>query len=233
MGAGSSIGHGGVAGAVHTRSTGAVGWDEATAGPMAETGVAGVTVARGGTTVLHDVTLLAADGELLVVLGSSGSGKSTLLRAVAGLEEVSSGQVLIQGRQVTRLPAEERRVAMVFQSSALLPFLDVAHNLGWGLRVQHRPEEEVQERVSGRARLLRLGRLLARRPGTLSGGERGLVGIGRALVQVPDVFLFDEPLGDLDAVQRVEVRRQIVATVRSLGVRTVRRRRREHPRGGG
>ena len=188
---------------------------------MTDTGVQGVTVVRGGTTVLRDVTLLAADGELLVVLGSSGSGKSSLLRAVAGLDEVSSGDVLIRGRRVTRLPAGERRVAMVFQSSALLPFLDVARNLGWALRVQHRPEAEVQERVSGRARQLRLGRLLGRRPSGLSGGERGLVGIGRALVQVPDVFLLDEPLGDLDAVQRVEVRRQIVATVRSLGVPTL------------
>jgi multiple sugar transport system ATP-binding protein len=110
---------------------------------------------------------------------------------------------------------------MVFQSSALLPFLDVARNLGWGLRAQHRPEAEVEERVGRRARQLRLGRFLNRRPSQLSGGERGLVGIGRALVQVPDVLLLDEPLGDLDAVQRVEVRRQIVATVRSLGVPTL------------
>ncbi|SNS85960.1 multiple sugar transport system ATP-binding protein [Geodermatophilus saharensis] len=188
---------------------------------MADTGVEGVTVVRGGTTVLRDVTLLAADGELLVVLGPSGSGKSTLLRAVAGLDEVRSGDVLIRGRRVTRVPSAERHVAMVFQSSALLPFLDVAHNLGWGLRVQHRPEAEVQQRVSGRARQLRLGRLLGRRPRELSGGERGLVGIGRALVQVPDVFLLDEPLGDLDAVQRVEVRRQIVDVVRTLGVPTL------------
>ena len=188
---------------------------------MTDTGVDGVTVVRGGTTVLRDVTLLAADGELLVVLGSSGSGKTTLLRVVAGLDRVSSGEVLIRGRRVTRLPSGERHVAMVFQSSALLPFLDVAQNLGWGLRVQHRPEAEVQERVSGRARQLRLSRLLGRRPGQLSGGERGLVGIGRALVQVPDVLLLDEPLGDLDAVQRVEVRRQIVAVARSLGVPTL------------
>ncbi|WP_177225244.1 ABC transporter ATP-binding protein [Geodermatophilus obscurus] len=180
----------------------------------------GVTVVRGGATVLRDVTLLAADGELIVVLGSSGSGKTTLLRVVAGLDGVSSGEVLIRGRRVTRLPSGERHVAMVFQSSALLPFLDVAHNLGWSLRVQHRPEAEVQERVSGRARQLRLSRLLGRRPGQLSGGERGLVGIGRALVQVPDVLLLDEPLGDLDAVQRVEVRRQIVEVARSLGVPT-------------
>jgi multiple sugar transport system ATP-binding protein len=187
---------------------------------MMGTGVERVTVVRDGTTVLRDVTLSADEGELLVVLGSSGSGKSTLLRVLAGLDRVSSGEVVIKGRRVTRLPPRERRVAMVFQSGALFPFLDVARNLGWGLRVQHRPEAEVQERVGGRARQLRLSRLLSRRPGQLSGGERGLVGVGHALVQTPDVFLLDEPLGDLDAVQRVEVRRQIVEVVRSLGVTT-------------
>jgi multiple sugar transport system ATP-binding protein len=187
---------------------------------MTGTGVERVTVVRGGTTVLRDVTLLAADGELLVVLGASGSGKSTLLRALAGLDEIASGDVVIKGRRVTGLPPRERRAAMAFQASALFPFLDVSGNLGWGLRVKGRPEPEVQERVGGLARQLRLGRLLSRRPGQLSGGERGLVGIGRAMVQTPDVFLLDEPLGDLDAVQRVEVRRQIVEIVRSLGVTT-------------
>jgi multiple sugar transport system ATP-binding protein len=187
---------------------------------MTGTGVERVTVVRGGTTVLRDVTLQAADGELLVVLGSSGSGKSTLLRALAGLDEITSGEVVIKGRRVTGLPPRERRTAMVFQASALIPFLDVSRNLGWGLRVQGRPEAEVGKRVSGLARQLRLDRLLPRRPGQLSGGERGLAGIGRALVQTPDVFLLDEPLGDLDAVQRVEVRRQIVEVVRSLGVTT-------------
>ena len=187
---------------------------------MTGTGVERVTVVRGGTTVLRDVTLQAADGELLVVLGTSGSGKSTLLRALAGLDEITSGDVVIKGRRVTGLPPRERRAAMVFQASALIPFLDVSRNLGWGLRVQGRPEPEVRGRVSGLARQLRLGRLLSRRPGQLSGGERGLAGIGRALVQTPDVFLLDEPLGDLDAVQRVEVRRQIVEIVRSLGVTT-------------
>jgi multiple sugar transport system ATP-binding protein len=139
---------------------------------------------------------------------------------IAGLDEVTSGEVVIRGRPVTGLPSRERRAAMVFQASALIPFLDVAHNLGWGLRVQRRPEAEVEQRVRGRAQHLGLGRLLSRRPGQLSGGERGLVDIGRALVQKPEVFLLDEPLGDLDAVQRVEVRRQIVEVVRSLGVAT-------------
>jgi multiple sugar transport system ATP-binding protein len=188
---------------------------------MTGTGVQGVTVVRGGRTVLRDVTLLVDDGELLVVLGSSGSGKSTLLRAIAGLDDVASGEVYVRDRRVTGLPSGRRHVAMVFQAAALIPFLDVSHNLGWGLRMQRRPETEVEERVTGRARRLGLSRLLPRRPGELSGGERGLAGIGRALVQVPDVFLLDEPLGDLDAVQRVDVRRQIVEVVRSLGVPTL------------
>ena len=187
---------------------------------MTGTGVERLTVVRNGTTLLRDVTLQAADGELLVVLGASGSGKSTLLRAMAGLDEITSGEVVIKGRVVTGLPPGERRAAMVFQASALIPFLDVSRNLGWGLRVQGRPELEVRERVSGLARQLRLDRLLPRRPRQLSGGERGLAGIGHALVQTPDVFLLDEPLGDLDAVQRGEVRRQIVEIVRSLGVPT-------------
>jgi multiple sugar transport system ATP-binding protein len=188
---------------------------------MTGTGLEGVTVVRGGTTVLRDVTLMADDGELLVVLGSSGSGKSTLLRVLAGLENADSGEVFIKGRRVTGLSTSDRHVGMVFQGGALIPFLDVARNLGWGLKVQHRPDAEVQERVTGRARQLGLSRVLPRRPDALSGGERGLVGVGRALVQTPDVFLLDEPLGDLDAVQRVDVRRQIVDVVRSLGITTL------------
>jgi multiple sugar transport system ATP-binding protein len=185
---------------------------------MNGTGVQGLTVVRGGTTVLRDVTLEVPDGELLVVLGSSGSGKSTLLRAIAGLDELTTGEVFIRGRRVTGMPTGGRRAAMVFQADALIPFLDVSRNLGFGLKIQRRPDDEVQQRVTGQARQLRLSRLLPRRPRELSGGERGLVGIGRALVQVPDVFLLDEPLGDLDTVQRTEVRRQIVEVVCSLGV---------------
>jgi len=185
---------------------------------MGGTGVDGVTVRRGGRTVLRDVTLLADDGELLAVLGGSGSGKSTLLRTVAGLERPVAGRVLVRGRTVTTLPPGRRNVAMVFESSALMPFLDVARNLGWGLRARHVPEGEVRERVSGRARQLRLGRLLSRKPDALSHGERGLVGVGRALVARPDAFLLDEPLGHLDVAERLRVRQQIVEAVRSLGV---------------
>ena len=189
-------------------------------GRTGQTGVAGVTVTRDGSAVLRDVTLLAGDGELLVVLGSSGSGKSTLLRVIAGLARADRGDVLVRGRRVTDSPPGERHVSMVFESSALVPFLDVSRNLGWGLKAQRLPEAEVQQRVTGRARQLRLSRLLPRRPDQLSEGERGLVGIGKALVRVPDAFLLDEPLAHLDAAQRVRVRRQIVEVVRSLHATT-------------
>jgi multiple sugar transport system ATP-binding protein len=189
-------------------------------GTMTGTGLEGVTVERGGTPVLRDVTLQAADGEVMTVLGSSGSGKSTLLRALAGLDAIGSGKVFVKGRDVTGLPPGQRRLAMVFEASALIPFLDVSHNLGWGLRMQRLPEPQVQERVSGRARQLRLSRLLSRRPSQLSKGESGLVGIGHALVQAPEVFLLDEPRAGLDAARRTDVRRQIVEVVRTLGATT-------------
>ncbi len=188
---------------------------------MSGTGWEHVSVVRDGTTVLRDVTLRAGEGELLVVLGASGSGKSTLLRVLAGLDEVDSGDVVIRGRTVTGIPPDRRRVSMVFETSALIPFLDVSGNLGWGLRTRGLPEPDVQERVTGRARHLRLSRLLSRLPAALSGGERGLAGLGRALVQTPDVFLLDEPLAGLDPAQRSTVRRQIVDLVRRLGVPTI------------
>ncbi len=187
---------------------------------MAGTGLDGVTVVRDGATALRDVTLSAEDGELLAVLGPSGCGKSTLLRVIAGLTPVRTGEVYIGGRRVTAVPTQQRGVAMVFESTTLVPFLDVAHNLGWGLRARHTPEAEVSERVAGRARQLRLSGLLSRMPNALSAGERGVVGVGRALVRAPDVFLLDEPLAHLDATQRLSVRRQIVEVVRSLGVTT-------------
>ena len=153
------------AGGGHFRGSGFAGttWRGRT-GLMTGTGVERVTVVRDGTTVLRDVTLQAADGELLVVLGSSGSGKSTLLRALAGLDEITSGEVVIRGRRVTGLPAARAADAMVFQASALIPFLDVSRNLGWGLRVQGRPEAEVGERVTGLARQLRLDPAVAPPP---------------------------------------------------------------------
>ncbi len=187
---------------------------------MSGTGLEAVTVERDGTTVLRDLTLHASDGDVVVVLGASGSGKSTLLRALAGLEKVRAGTIIIRGRDVTQLPPGERRVAMAFEQSALVSIFDVARNLGWGLRVQGLPEADVQQRVDDRARRLRLSRLLPRRPDVLSAGERGLVGLGHALVQRPDVFLLDEPLAGLDAAERLRVRGEILGLVRSLGVTT-------------
>jgi multiple sugar transport system ATP-binding protein len=186
-----------------------------------ETGVRAVTVRRGDVVALRSVTLLAGPGELVAVLGASGSGKSTLLRTVAGLLPVASGEVVIAGQPANELGPGQRRVAMVFETGALIPFLDVATNMGWGLRARHVPQPEVDRRVADRARQFRLGRLLRRRPDQLSEGERGLAGIGRALVQTPRAFLLDEPLAHLDAAERVRVRRRIVEVVRSLSVTTL------------
>jgi multiple sugar transport system ATP-binding protein len=185
------------------------------------TGVVGVTVRRGGTLALRDLTVLADEGELLVVLGPSGSGKTTLLRCLAGLEHPDSGQVLIRSRPVRDLPPSERGAAMVFEETELIPFLDVAANMGWGLRVRHVPKDQTEERVVDRARRLGLGGVLRSKAQELSVGERGAVGVGRALVATPEVFLLDEPLAHLDPGQRTQVRRQIVDVVRSTGVATL------------
>jgi multiple sugar transport system ATP-binding protein len=183
------------------------------------TGLREVTASRGGTVALAGLTLLAGPGELVAVLGPSGSGKTTALRVLAGLEEADRGEVLVGGRPVTGLPPGRRGAAMVFESTALVPFLDVARNLGWSLE-RRVPREEAKARVDDRSRRLRIRRLLPRRPDTLSEGERALVGIGRALVHTPEVFLLDEPLAHLDAAGRVEVRKEIVSVVRDLGVTT-------------
>ena len=189
---------------------------------MPITGLEDVTVvyADGGTALRH-VTLAAEQGEILAVLGPSGSGKSTLLRAVAGLVPVRHGEVIIAGRRVTQIPADERRVAMVFESNTVIPFLDVSENLGWGLQVRRVPAGEAADRVQAQARGLRLSRLLRRMPRTLSSGELARVGIGHALVHAPSVFLFDEPLAHLDAGQRWDVRRRIVEVVRRHDVATL------------
>jgi multiple sugar transport system ATP-binding protein len=189
---------------------------------MSATGlVRGTVVHPGGVIALRASTVLAEPGELLVVLGASGSGKSTLLRAVAGLTNLQSGQVLIGGADVTTRPPEQRGVAMVFEYNELVPFMDVAENLGLGLRFRHRPQDEVDERVAAQARGLRLTRILRRRPATLSAGERGQVGIGRALITVPSVFLLDEPLAHHDAGSRTHMRRHIANVVKDLGVTTI------------
>lgn len=183
------------------------------------TGLRDVTARRGATTALADLTLLAGPGEVVALLGPSGSGKSTVLRVLAGLEPVASGEVLVSGRTVTGLPPGRRGAAMVFESTALIPFLDVARNLGFSLQ-RRMAHDEAAARVDDRSRRLGIRRLLPRKPDTLSAGETGLVGIGRALVRTPEVFLLDEPLAHLDAAGRAETRQQIVATIREHGVTT-------------
>ena len=162
------------------------GWEDIQVAAM-HTGLHDVTAAYDSTVALRSLTLDAAPGELLVVLGPSGCGKSTLLRVLAGLHPVRSGQVFIDGRDVTGLAPQQRNVAMVFESDALVPFMDVARNMGWTLRARQVPAHEAAERVASQAAGLGLSRLLKRLPGTLSAGERGVAGIGRALVHRPSL----------------------------------------------
>ena len=163
----------------------------------------------GSTEVIHDVSLSIEDGEFAVFVGPSGCGKSTLLRIIAGLEDVTSGEVHVGGKDVTHVEPAKRGLAMVFQSYALYPHMTVAQNLSFGLRVARRPKPEIAERVGRAADILQLTELLKRRPAQLSGGQRQRVAIGRAIVRDPKVFLFDEPLSNLDAELRVQTRVEI------------------------
>lgn len=186
------------------------------------TGLDGVTVvAPDGATVLHEVTLLAEPGELMVILGPSGSGKTTVLRAMAGLTPVQRGDVLIAGRSVRELPTRERHLAMVSEARALIPFLDVGHNVTWGMRARHRPAPEIEDRLRTHSALLHLSRLLGRQLAGLSAGERERVALGRALVDVPSAFLLDEPLRNLDAAERIHLRQVVADVVRRAGVPTL------------
>jgi ABC-type sugar transport system ATPase subunit len=181
----------------------------------------GVVKRFGGTVALDAVDLEARDGELLVVVGPSGCGKSTLLRCVAGLEAVDEGVVRIKGRDVTRLRPAARDVAMVFQSYALFPHLNAAENIGFGLTVSELPKREVRERVEEAARLVGVESFLERRPYELSGGERQRVALARALVRRPTVYLLDEPLSNLDAGLRVEMRTELKRLHREVGATMV------------
>jgi sn-glycerol 3-phosphate transport system ATP-binding protein len=170
------------------------------------------------TEVLAGIDLTLADGEMLVIVGASGCGKSTLLRLVAGLEVASSGRILIDGRDVTRVDPSARDIAMVFQNYALYPHMTVAENMAYGLRIRGLPKAEIASRVAEAAELLGIGALLARRPRQLSGGQRQRVAMGRAIVRHPKLFLFDEPLSNLDAKLRVQMRAEIRRLQRRLGV---------------
>ncbi len=172
----------------------------------------------GKTDVIHGVDIDIADGEFIVIVGPSGCGKSTLLRMVAGLETVSSGEVRIDGRRVNEVEPMDRDIAMVFQNYALYPHMSVFENMAYGLKIQKVPKAEIAQRVEQAAEILQLGPYLQRRPRELSGGQRQRVAMGRAIVRKPAVFLFDEPLSNLDAKLRVQMRLEIKALQRDLGV---------------
>ncbi|TKU37421.1 sn-glycerol-3-phosphate import ATP-binding protein UgpC [Citrobacter sp. wls757] len=163
----------------------------------------------GKTQVIKPLTLDVADGEFIVMVGPSGCGKSTLLRMVAGLEGVSGGDIWIDNKRVTEMEPKDRGIAMVFQNYALYPHMSVEENMAWGLKIRGMGKEHIAERVNEAARILELGELLKRRPRELSGGQRQRVAMGRAIVRDPAVFLFDEPLSNLDAKLRVQMRLEL------------------------
>jgi multiple sugar transport system ATP-binding protein len=176
--------------------------------------MASVTLSRvrksfGTTEVVHGVNISIADGEFAVLVGPSGCGKSTLLRMVAGLEEITDGEIAIGGRVVNRVPPKERDIAMVFQNYALYPHMTVFDNMAFSLKLAGRPRAEMKQRVESAAKILGLGEYLERYPRQLSGGQRQRVAMGRAIVRQPQVFLFDEPLSNLDAKLRVAMRTEI------------------------
>jgi len=179
--------------------------------------VQGMALSYGSIKVLHELDLDIADGEFLVLLGPSGCGKSTLLNCIAGLLEPSQGKVFIKGKNVTWEEPKDRGIGMVFQSYALYPQMTVERNLSFGLRVAGLPSAEIKQRVARAAEVLQLEPLLQRKPTALSGGQRQRVAIGRALVRDVDVFLFDEPLSNLDAKLRAELRVEIKRLHQRLG----------------
>ncbi|WP_322887422.1 sn-glycerol-3-phosphate ABC transporter ATP-binding protein UgpC (plasmid) [Sinorhizobium medicae] len=171
----------------------------------------------GNLEVIHGIDLTIEEGDFVVFVGPSGCGKSTLLRMIAGLEEVTEGEIAIKGRDVTDLDPSERGIAMVFQSYALYPHMSVGENLGFGLKMARTDPADIERRVAQVSAILKIDPLLDRRPGQLSGGQRQRVAIGRAIVRKPDVFLFDEPLSNLDAELRVSMRIEIARLHRELG----------------
>jgi lactose/L-arabinose transport system ATP-binding protein len=184
--------------------------------------MSGVTLSKvikryGDIQVIHGIDLEIADGEFCVFVGPSGCGKSTLLRMVAGLEETTEGRMTIGARDVTREDPAERGVAMVFQTYALYPHMTVQQNMGFGLKMTGHPKAEVEAKVAEASRILKLDPYLDRKPAALSGGQRQRVAIGRAIVRGPEVFLFDEPLSNLDAELRVEMRVEIARLHKEIG----------------
>ena len=173
------------------------------------------------TPAVDALDLQIEDGEFLVVVGPSGCGKSTALRMLAGLEEVTSGRILIGDRDVTHVAPKDRDIAMVFQNYALYPHMSVAENMGFALKIKGTPKDEIAKRVEEAAKILDLEQYLERKPKALSGGQRQRVAMGRAIVRQPQVFLMDEPLSNLDAKLRVSTRTQIASLQRRLGITTL------------
>ncbi|WP_373634805.1 ABC transporter ATP-binding protein [Yoonia sp. SS1-5] len=184
---------------------------------MSELTLKNVVKRYGQVQVIHGVDLQVNDGEFCVFVGPSGCGKSTLLRMIAGLEETTEGQMTIGPRDVTQLDAAKRGVAMVFQTYALYPHMSVRDNMSFGLKMGGMGKSEIDDKVNGAAKILKLDSYMDRKPKALSGGQRQRVAIGRAIVREPEVFLFDEPLSNLDAELRVEMRVEIARLHKKLG----------------
>ena len=188
---------------------------------MAEIRIENLNKSFGGVQVLHDVSLTISEREFCVFVGPSGCGKSTLLRLIAGLEDVSSGRIFIGGKDATNLEPYDRQLAMVFQSYALYPHMNVRENIAFALRTAKIPEVQITKKIAEATRILQLDDYLDRKPSALSGGQRQRVAIGRAIVREPIAFLFDEPLSNLDAALRAETRVEIAALHRSLNATTI------------
>ena len=188
---------------------------------MASVKIEDVRKAFGSVEVLHGVSVDIADGEFVILVGPSGCGKSTLLRMIAGLENISGGEIRIGARVVNNVPPKERDIAMVFQNYALYPHMTVAQNMGFSLKLKRAPKAEIEQKVGRAAAILGLTPLLDRYPRQLSGGQRQRVAMGRAIVRDPQVFLFDEPLSNLDAKLRVQMRTEIKALHQRLATTTV------------
>jgi multiple sugar transport system ATP-binding protein len=188
---------------------------------MASIEIHKATKAYGALQVLHGVSIDIPDGEFVILVGPSGCGKSTLLRMIAGLESISGGEIAIGNQIVNDLPPKRRDIAMVFQSYALYPHMTVADNMGFSLKLAKRPKAEIDQKVNAAADILGLQPLLHRKPAQLSGGQRQRVAMGRAIVRDPAVFLFDEPLSNLDAQLRVQMRSEIKALHQRLKTTTV------------
>jgi len=176
---------------------------------MGQINLSQITKSFDDAEVIHPIDLTVEDGEFVVFVGPSGCGKSTLLRLIAGLEDVTSGQILIDGKDATDIPPAKRGLAMVFQSYALYPHMTVRKNIGFPLKMANVPRAEANKKIEAAAEVLNLTDYLKRRPGQLSGGQRQRVAIGRAIVREPEAFLFDEPLSNLDAALRVNMRLEI------------------------